>query len=131
MLHVSQCNFVGGTDGVTGSNRPPNCSSAGLTGELRIICHQNERNEKEPGQNLQPALAIVHKLVFIISAENDCCVIVRFLEGLMYLFDFFFFFPKVNLIAFVDNINIGPLQEVYTRLFSIPLTKSYMWKQLL
>lgn len=51
MLHVSQCNFVGGTDGVSGSNRLPNCSSAGLTGELSIICHQNEHNEKRTGMN--------------------------------------------------------------------------------
>lgn len=33
MLHVRRCNVAGGTEGVSGSNRLPNRSSAGLTGE--------------------------------------------------------------------------------------------------
>lgn len=82
MLHVSQCNFVGGTDGVSGSNRLPNCSSAGLTGELSIICHQNEHNEKRTGMN-SPRWQSSTKNV---SAEKDpCCVIVSVLEGLIYV----------------------------------------------
>lgn len=49
MLHVSRCNFVGGTGGVSESNWLPSCSSDGLTGEFSIICHQNEHNEKRTG----------------------------------------------------------------------------------
>lgn len=85
MLHVSRCKAEGGTEGVSGSNCLPNGSSAGLPGDRRIICPQNEANEKEPGWNDQPVMPTAS--VFLISAVNHR-VIEGSVEGLSHLLFF-------------------------------------------